>query len=187
MKKFNTKVLILCSLAIVFNIVLGSITEALKLPIYLDTIGTVFIAIFFGPWWGAGVGAVTNIITSMIMNPAAIPFLLVNVGVGLLVGFIGKYFKFTLPVAIITGLLLSILCPLIGTPIGIWISGGFTGTGFDLFFVFLQKTGQSIFVSSFLTKITTNLLDKIGTCILVYFLLKNLPKKLKLESFSKNI
>lgn len=187
MKKFNTKILILCSIAVVLNIVLGTITSALKLPFYLDTIGTVFIALFFGPWWGASVGAISNIITSMIFNPIGMPFLLVSVAVGLIVGFIGRKFKFTLPVAIITGLILSVVCPLIGTPIGVWVYGGLTGTGLDFLVLFLKESGSSIFVASFIPKVINNLLDKIGTCVMIYFVLKSLPRKIKSESFSNNL
>lgn len=186
MNKINTKVVILCALAIVFNIVLGTLSASLKL-IYLDTIGTVFIAVFFGPWWGACVGALTNIITSMIIGPTDLPFMLVNIAVGIVVGIIAMKKKFTLPVAIITGLILSILCPLIGTPISIWVYGGLTGTGFDFLFLFLKQTGNSIFVSSFVAKILSNLIDKVGTCVLVYYLIKSLPRKIKLESLNKKI
>lgn len=46
----------LCGVAIALNIVLGIVTAALKFPFYLDVMGTMFIAIYFGPWYGAAVG-----------------------------------------------------------------------------------------------------------------------------------
>lgn len=70
---------------------------------------------------------------------------------------------------------MSIVAPLIGTPIGIWVYGGLTGTGLDFLFIWLKQSGSSIFVASFVPKIINNLLDKIGSCILVYFLIKSLP------------
>lgn len=171
--------MIFCAIAIALNIVLGIVTSSFKLPLYLDTIGTILVAVYYGPWYGAAVGALTNIITGIIFNPKDIPFLIVNVAVGLIVGFIAKKFKFTLVTAIITGLILSVVCPLIGTPIGIWVYGGVTGTGTDFLFIWLQKVGNSIFVSSFIAKITSNFLDKISSCILVWALIKGMPKELK--------
>jgi energy-coupling factor transport system substrate-specific component len=171
--------MIFCALAIALNIVLGIFASSLKLPIYLDTIGTIFAAVYFGPWYGAVVGALTNIITGIIFSPKDIPFLLVNVAVGLIVGFIAKKFNFNLITAIITGLILSVVCPLIGTPIGIWIYGGLSGTGMDFLFIWLQKVGNSIFVSSFITKITSNFMDKICSCILVWGLINALPKEFR--------
>jgi energy-coupling factor transport system substrate-specific component len=108
--------------------------------------------------------------------------------VGLIVGFVAKKFKWSLVSSIVTGLILSIVCPLIGTPIGIWVYGGLTGTGTDFLFMWLQKVGNSIFVSSFLAKIVNNLLDKIGSCILIWALIKSLPKQFaKDRLFSSNM
>ena len=45
----GTTRLVLCGLAIALNIVLGIVTAALKFPFYLDVMGTIFIAIYFGP------------------------------------------------------------------------------------------------------------------------------------------
>ncbi|MCB2312068.1 ECF transporter S component [Clostridium tagluense] len=132
---------------------------------------------YFGPGYGAAVGALSNIITGIIFNPKDIPFFIVSVAVGLIVGFIAKKFKFNLVTAIVTGLLLSVVCPLIGTPIGIWVYEGLTGTGTDFLFIWLQKVGNSIFISSFIAKITSNFLDKIGSCVLVWSLIKSMPRQ----------
>lgn len=175
MRNNKVKVLVLCALAIALNIALGVFASSLRLPLYLDTIGTIFIAVYFGPWYGAAVGGLTNLITGILFNPKNIPFLIVSVVIGLVVGFIGKKFKYSLFTAVITGILLSIVAPLIGTPIGIWVYGGLTGTGLDFLFIWLKQSGSSIFVASFVPKIINNLLDKIGSCILVYFLIKSLP------------
>ena len=181
MRDKKVLIMIFCAISIALNIVLGIVTNSLKLPLYLDTIGTILIAVYFGPWYGAAVGALTNILTGIIFNPKDIPFLLVNVAVALIVGFIAKKFKFNLVTAIITGLLLSVICPLIGTPIGIWVYGGLTGTGTDFLFIWLQKVGNSIFVSSFIAKITSNFLDKVASCVLVWAVIEGMPKQFKKE------
>lgn len=181
MRNRKIVVMIFCALAIAMNIILGIITSSLKLPLYLDTIGTIFVAVYFGPWYGATVGALTNILTGIIFNPKDIPFLLVSVAVGLIVGFIAKKFNFGLVSAVVTGLILSVVCPLIGTPIGIWVYGGLTGTGTDFLFMWLQEVSNNIFVSSFIAKVLNNLLDKVGSCILVWTLIASLPKQFKAE------
>ena len=185
MRDNKTKIMIMCAIAIAINIVLGQVTSLLKLPFYLDVIGTVFIAVYFGPMYGAVTGGLTNIIWGVLTAPTSIPFALVNIVVGLVTGFIAKKYKFNLLTAIITGLILSVVAPLIGTPIGIWIHGGLTGTGFDFLFLWLQQSGSSIFASSFIAKISSNLIDKIGTCVIVYFLIEAMPKQLK-PNFKRN-
>jgi energy-coupling factor transport system substrate-specific component len=181
MRSQKTRLLVFSALAIAANIVLGVLTSNLKLPLYLDTIGTVFIAVFAGPWYGAAVGGLTNLLTGILFNVKDIPFLLVNVAVGIIVGLIAKKFSFSFIVALLTGLLLSVVAPLIGTPIGIWVYGGLTGTGMDFLFLWLRESGNSIFASSFIPKVINNVLDKTGTCLLVYLLWKAFPAQYKLK------
>jgi energy-coupling factor transport system substrate-specific component len=176
----KTFILILSALAIALNIVLGTVVGMLNIPlIFLDTIGTIFIAALAGPWYGAVVGALTNIIQGMLTNPKDIPFLLVNVAVGIIVGFISKKYKFDIKAAIITGLILSVICPLIGTPIAVWIYGGITGSGNDFIFAWLRQTGHSIFTSAFIPRITGNIIDKVVSCALVSVLISKIPSEYK--------
>lgn len=179
MNNSKSRMITFCGLAVAVNIVLGIATSALKLPLYLDTLGTVLTAILIGPLPGAIVGALTNIITGFIYSVRDIPFLLVNVTVALIVGFVAKRFKFTYVTAFITGLILSIVCPLIGTPIGIAIYGGLTGTASDVIVMLLRSTGSSIFAASFIAKIGNNLVDKVGTCLLAVLIIKYLPFTIK--------
>jgi len=183
MSNRKTFILIMCALAVAINIVFGTVVSMLKIPlIFLDTIGTIFAAVVFGPWQGASVGAITNILLGIMTNPKDIPFLLVNVAIGLIVGYISKRYKFNITTAIITGLILSIICPLIGTPIAVWIYGGITGSGNDFIFAWLRETGHSIFTSAFIPRITGNILDKLVSCILVSVLLKKLPSQLNINN-----
>lgn len=176
----GTTRMILCGLAIAINIVLGIITSALKWPLYLDTIGTVFIAVYFGPWYGAAVGGLTNILTSIISGSmSGVPFMLVSIAIGLIVGFVYRKFKFSLMSAIVLGLIISVVAPLIGTPIGIAVYGGLTGTISDVAVLWLKQSGASIFTASFIPKVFNNLIDKVGTFVILFVVIKALPWKLK--------
>lgn len=182
MKNRKIFALILCAFAAALNIVLGTLVGQLKIPlIFLDTIGTIFAAVYFGPWYGATVGAVSNIITGMIFSPKDIPFFLVNVVVGLIVGYIVKKHGYSLITAIVTGLILSIVCPLIGSPIAIWLYGGVTGSGNDFLVLWLRKSGADIFTSAFIPRITGNIIDKVMSAFLVWALIKKLPTEYKPE------
>ncbi|SDL04321.1 CD3073 family putative ECF transporter S component [Natronincola ferrireducens] len=183
----STNAMIMASLGIVINIVFGTIVQTLQIPLlFLDTIGTIFVAVVLGPFAGALTGGLTNIIQGMITNPKNIPFAIVNIGIGLIVGFIAKRFKFNLKVAAITGLILSIVAPLIGTPIAVFVYGGVTGGGTDLIFAWLLASGQRIFTAAFIPRITGNFVDKIASCILVSLLIQKLPQNFIKEKFAKN-
>lgn len=175
----STNAMIMTSLGVVINLVLGTVVQTLQIPlIFLDTIGTIFVASIFGPLAGAIAGGLTNIIQGMITNPKDIPFALVNIAIGLIVGFVAKKRKFDLKVAITTGLILSIVAPLIGTPIAVWIYGGLTGGGTDFLFIWLLNSGQKIFTAAFIPRITGNLIDKIASCVLVAIIIQKLPKSI---------
>lgn len=178
----------MASLGIVINIIFGTVVQTFQIPLlFLDTIGTIVVAAVLGPFAGALTGGLTNVIQGMITNPKDIPFAIVNIVIGLIVGFIAKRYKFNLKTAVITGLILSIVAPLIGTPIAVFVYGGVTGGGTDLIFAWLLASGQKIFTAAFIPRITGNLLDKIASCILVALLLKKIPKNLISGKSAKNV
>ncbi len=184
MKNRKVYVTAFCGVSVAMNIVLGIITSALGIPLYLDTLGTVLTAAIIGPIPGIIVGALSNIITGLMYSVTDIPFCLVNMAVGLIVGLVAKKFKFTLVSAIITGLALSFICPAIGTPIGIYVYGGLNGSVSDVLVMSLVQAGKDIFQASFLRNVASNLVDKVGTCVIAWALIKTIPMRF-LENLKK--
>lgn len=185
MKNRQVYVTAFCGVAVAMNIVLGIITSALGIPLYLDTLGTVLAAAIIGPVPGVIVGALSNIITGLIYSVTDIPFCLVNMAVGLIVGLVAKKFNWTFVSALITGLVLSFVCPAIGTPIGIFVYGGLNGSFSDVLVMSLVQGGQTIFQASFLRNVASNLVDKIGTCIIAWALIRMIPMRF-LANFKKD-
>jgi hypothetical protein len=78
--------------AMAINIVLGTaVASALKVPIYLDSIGTILVAALCGPLAGAATGMLTNLVWTYLApppfgSPYAAPFAVVAAVVGLLAG-----------------------------------------------------------------------------------------------------
>lgn len=176
----NTKKLVYGALFIALNIVLGMSVSTLNLPFYGDTIGTIASAVFFGPWFGATVGFLSSFIKSVMFSGVQnLPFASINVLIGLIVGFVFMKYEITLIKSIIVGVVLSFMAALIGTPIGIAIYGGLTGTMSDIIVLALKQSGQSLFTSSFIAKIGNNSIDKIGSCVIVYAIIKALPTHIK--------
>lgn len=184
MRNRKVYVVAFCGICVAMNIVLGIVTSALGIPLYLDTLGTVLSAAIIGPVPGIIVGALSNIITGLMYSVSDIPFCLVNMAVGLIVGLVAKKFKFTIVSAVITGLVLSFVCPAIGTPIGIYVYGGLNGSASDVLVMSLVQAGKDIFQASFLRNVAFNLIDKVGTCIVGWALIKAIPMRF-LENFKK--
>lgn len=115
---------------------------------------------------------------------SAIFFGLVNITIALVVGFIARRFDFTKwYVALLTGILMSIIAPLIGTPIAVAVYRGLNGSGMDLVVLWLRASGESVFASTFISRITGNFVDKIITCMLVMFLIVRIPNLSKVRRF----
>ena len=133
------------------------------------------VAVLFGPVWGALVGLVTNLLLGILVDPTNIPFALVNIAIGIIVGLIFKKFEFNLVTAIVTGLIISVVAPLIGTPIALFLFGGITGGFSDVLFAWLLASGQEIFTAAFIPRILSNVVDKTLSCVLIYFVIKKIP------------
>jgi energy-coupling factor transport system substrate-specific component len=94
----NSTALALIPLAIAINIAGGQLVKALRLPIYLDSIGTVLAGALLGPWVGLLTGALSNIIwTGIGLDQYAISFAPVAAIIGLLAGFAGRLGAFQQP------------------------------------------------------------------------------------------
>lgn len=175
----NNLAMTLGALAVAINVIAGSIIGNLKIPfLFLDTVGTIFIAAVFGPFWGALVGLLTNLVLGVTTSYTAIPFALVNVIVGLVVGYIARKKGFRFSSALIAGIVLGFLCPAVGTVIAIGLFGGLTGGLHDVAILWLKQAGTSLFTAAFLPRLAGNLMDKILSALLVYYVVKNLPRSL---------
>lgn len=94
-RDMSTSVIALIPVAIAINIAVGSIVSALKLPIYLDSIGTVLVGVLAGPWAGALTGLLSNLIWALLPVPGGAGpiiafFAPVAAVIGLMAGFWGS-------------------------------------------------------------------------------------------------
>ena len=98
MKRNNTFKLIIMAMAVVINIVGAFVAATLKLPIFIDTIGTFLSAFLFGPISGMLTGIVTALINGLTFDPYSLYFMPVQLVIGIVAGvcykknlFKGKY------------------------------------------------------------------------------------------------
>src|SRR3954453_165674 len=92
--QFSTRVITLMPVAIAINIVLGyTVQSVLKLPIYLDSIGTILVGVLAGPLAGALTGILSNLIWQYapgIGGGTIGPFAVTAGVIGLLAGLWGR-------------------------------------------------------------------------------------------------
>ena len=94
--QFDTRTIVLIPIAIAINIILGqTVAAALKVPVYLDSIGTILVGVLAGPIAGAVTGGLANLIWTYVLpapfhSDYAAPFFIVAVEIGLLAGVFGR-------------------------------------------------------------------------------------------------
>ena len=95
-RQFDTRTIVLIPFAIAINIVLGqTVATALKLPVYLDSIGTILVGVLAGPIAGAATGLLSNLAWTFVLagtpfgSPFAWPFAIVAAEIGLVAGLFG--------------------------------------------------------------------------------------------------
>jgi len=95
--RFDTRTIVLIPIAIAINIVLGqTVAAALKIPIYLDSIGTILVGVLAGPIPGLVTGLLANLIWTYVLpaplqSPYAAPFAVVAAEIGFVAGLFGQF------------------------------------------------------------------------------------------------
>ncbi|MCD6552988.1 MAG: ECF transporter S component [Anaerolineae bacterium] len=174
-KDFNTMTLVLIPVAIAINVVIGEIVALLKLPVYLDSIGTVLVGAICGPWAGALTGTLSNVIWGLIIDPNAFPWFPVAFFIGFVAGWCANFglFKSWWKV-VIAGFLIALTAAIVSTPIAVYLYGGITASGSSFITAYLLATGKSLITSVLSTNFLVEPVDKIATALLAFAIVKGL-------------
>lgn len=175
---FNTQTWVLIPIAIAINIAIGQIVVLLKLPVFLDSIGTVLVAVLCGPWAGALTGALSNTIWGIAIDPGAFPWWPVAAMIGYMAGRMAQwgFFKSWWKV-VITGFVVAITAAIVSTPIGVYLFGGITASGSSFITAYLLQTGQGVLQAVLSTNFLVEPVDKITTAMLAFAIIQGLPKR----------
>jgi len=177
-KEFVTLTWVLIPVAIAINIAVGQIVVILRLPVYLDSIGTVLVAVLCGPWAGALTGALSNIIAGMIFGPDWFPWFPVAAVIGATAGVMANigFFKSWWKVAV-TGFAIAIVATIISSLINVAVYGGITASGSSFITAYLLQSGQGIWEAVIATSFLTEPIDKITTAMIAFAIIQGLPKR----------
>ena len=126
--EFSTKALVLIPICAGINLVGGAIAAGLKLPVFLDMIGTVVAAALAGPWVAATVGLITNIFLALVSNPVYLPYAAVSILVALVTGYMIRagFFKSIWGV-VLTCLAATAVSVVSASTVTVFVFGGATG------------------------------------------------------------
>ena len=176
---FSTRSLTLMSAGIAINMVLGQLASMLKLPIFLDSIGTLIVALLAGPLAALVAGLATNLIWGLISSPVAAAFAPVAAVIGLVGGWCARSGGFrSLPRVLLSSLLITLAVVLVATPIRTYLFGGVTGSGADFVVAYMGVLGNKLVESVAVSVFGTNLVDKLISALVAWYVVRGLPGRI---------
>ena len=180
-KEFTTITLVLIPVAIAINIAVGQLVIALKLPLYLDSIGTVLVGVLVGPWAGALTGFLANLVWTISgLFPQAVAWSGVAAIIGALAGFFGREgWAKTIGKSALAGLITGVIAAILSAPIAAYVFGGVTGTGTDAVVAMFRAAGLDALGANMAQGTVSEPIDKIITFVVVWAVLLGLPQRLK--------
>jgi energy-coupling factor transport system substrate-specific component len=180
-KTRTTYSLILIPIGIAINVIAGTIAGQLKLPIFMDSIGTIVVAAIMGPLVGGVTGLLTNVVLGMMGGDVlGMAFGLCSLASGVIIGFMVKYgyFKNWIHLVVAT-ILVTLANSIIAAPLVVFLYGGVSGAGVDFLVAGFLAAGKDIFSSAFFSRIPVNLVDKGIAIIIAFIILRKLPESMK--------
>jgi len=170
---------VLIPIAIAINLAIGQVVLVLKLPVFLDSIGTVLVAVLCGPWAGALTGALSNTIAGIALDPGWFPWWPVAAMIGYMAGRMAGwgFFKSWWKV-VVTGFVIALTAAIVSTPIAVYLFGGITASGSSFITAYLLQTGQGIWSAVMSTSFLTEPVDKITTAMIAFAIILGLPKRM---------
>ena len=161
MKKMTTYKICLIAFAICINFIGGQIALLLKLPIYLDSIGTVFVAATLGPFYGM----LPNLLSGLLMGMTVDVYSLYYAPVGIVLGFVtGLVYRKWQPKnwnIIPAAILITLPSTIISSCITAFLFGGITSSGSTILVQILSRTPLGLVGSCFVVQFITDYLDRL--------------------------
>jgi energy-coupling factor transport system substrate-specific component len=177
--KIDKLSLFLIPIGIAVNFIGGQIALLLKLPLYLDAIGTIVVGALCGFVPGIIVGLVSNVLNS-ISDPITLFYAVLNVLFGIAAAYLSKRGVFK---SFWKTLVSALLFAFIGGGLGslmTWVLYGFDfGTGVSSIFAIPlhEALGLPKFLSQFIAEFGIDIFDKVLTVIAAFAVLKSIPTR----------
>jgi energy-coupling factor transport system substrate-specific component len=188
---FTTPRLILIALGAALNCAIGTVVYLLKLPVFLDSIGTILVALLLAPdrvaafmcAWAAGW---IGLAVSGLINPFLPWFAMTDVAIALVAGFLvvgaAKTFRDrplnSLPFigqVVLCGVMIGVVSAVISVPVVVYLFGGVTGSGSALVVAVFLKIGQHLMSAAMLSGLASDPPDKILQVLFAALLYRATP------------
>ncbi len=176
----NNRQIALMGMLVALNVSVGGIVHVIKLPIFLDAIGTIMATLILGLFPGIIVGVLSFILASVLINPVYIWFIGTQAVIAIYIYFVASHFAGFKSIGRVIpwGIGLGVVAGVVSAPVIVLVFGGVSGSGRDLITAGLISTGQQIYKAVILSGAASEPVDKVLQCVAAFYVIKSLPKGL---------
>lgn len=175
MTKSPARLISFISIAIAINLIGANLALFLRLPIYLDTIGTLLIAVILGPWYAASTAFLSALINWMTTDIFSLYYSPVAIVVAIITGILIK--RNCKPSSLLwKSLIISLPGTIIASVVTVILFKGITSSGSSIIAQFLHGIGLDMTSSLILVQVGTDYIDRLISLILVFSTITLLKK-----------
>lgn len=171
--------LCLVAIAVCINLAGGQVALTLRLPIYLDSIGTILTGVLLGPFYGMLPNLLSGIISGVTTDIYALYFAPAGMLVGFMAGVVCRGDRIKKAWIFLSAFLITVPGTIASSLICAGLFGGITSSGSAVFVQLLAKTLLGMTASIFTVQIFTDYLDRTISLLAVVYLLRVLPADFK--------
>jgi energy-coupling factor transport system substrate-specific component len=178
-KNITPPVFSLMTVGVAVNLGMGQVVALLKIPLYLDSLGTVVVAALCGIFPAIITGIISNLLASALFSPAMMFFIPTMLVIAILAGiftrggFFLRWWK-----SIFAGIIVGISAALVSAPISAYLFGGITLAGTDFIVLYFRATGQELLRAVLYQGLASDPIDKGITFLFAYAILSRMPRNL---------
>lgn len=199
------RVLALVPTGIALNLALGTLVHTLKLPVYLDAVGTICVTLLAGLRAGIVVGIGSFLIGGVTVNPVLPWFSGTQAAIALYIFLVARHgwlatgrpssprlnsatetrwrsvwAWLALNIRpVLAGIGLGVVAGTISAPVIAALFGGVTGSGASLIVAFLLESGKKLYQAVLLSGLASEPLDKTLQVLIALALIRALPRSLR--------
>ena len=172
MKKFTVVQVCFIALSAVINIIGGNLALVLRLPIYLDSIGTFLASALLA-------GVVSGVISGITTDIYSLYFIPVQIVTGVAAGILFRTTLLKKWDIFLGAFCVSIAGTIISACITAYVFGGVTSSGSSILVTLLHKLGLNMVASAFVVQIVTDYADRLISIAIVVAVLAVLSNSMK--------
>lgn len=169
----------IAAFAAAVNVAGGQLALALRLPVYLDSVGTIFVGALLGPWFGLLPNAVSGIIMGMTTDIYSLYFAPVGMITGFVSGLVFRRFSVRRTGVFLAAAAVTVPGTLVSSLINALLFGGVTSSGSTVLVQLLARTPLGLTGSIFTVQILTDYLDRCISVMAVCALLTAMGSELR--------